>query len=129
MAKSYMLGLYIHVPFCSAICNYCNFNRGLFDAALKARYVDALVSEIERAGWQQETPHETSSEMLERAHAYYDNPTFKNMMNEYVLKVWRIKNAWLEVGLYRNHSAGEIFQGRTLTDNVYTINLSIVQDE
>ena len=41
-----MLGLYIHVPFCSAICNYCNFNRGLFDADLKARYVDALVTEI-----------------------------------------------------------------------------------
>src|ERR1700733_4686749 len=41
-----MLGLYVHVPFCSAICNYCNFNRGLFDADLKARYVDALVSEI-----------------------------------------------------------------------------------
>jgi putative oxygen-independent coproporphyrinogen III oxidase len=45
-----MLGLYIHIPFCSAICNYCNFNRGLFDAALKARYVDALVGEITRAG-------------------------------------------------------------------------------
>jgi oxygen-independent coproporphyrinogen III oxidase len=43
------LGLYVHVPFCSAICNYCNFNRGLFDAELKARYVDALVAEIERA--------------------------------------------------------------------------------
>ena len=41
-----MLGLYIHIPFCSAICNYCNFNRGLFDADLKARYVDALVAEI-----------------------------------------------------------------------------------
>src|SRR5207248_4096391 len=41
-----MLGLYLHIPFCSAICNYCNFNRGLFDAALKARYVDALVREI-----------------------------------------------------------------------------------
>jgi oxygen-independent coproporphyrinogen-3 oxidase len=39
-------GLYVHVPFCSAICNYCNFNRGLFDADLKARYVDALVREI-----------------------------------------------------------------------------------
>src|SRR6266508_3195318 len=45
-----MLGLYIHVPFCSAICNYCNFNRGLFDAALKERYVDALLAEITRAG-------------------------------------------------------------------------------
>src|SRR5215468_8183284 len=41
-----MLGLYVHVPFCSAICNYCNFNRGLFDADLKARYVDALIAEI-----------------------------------------------------------------------------------
>src|SRR5205823_7212935 len=43
-----MIGLYIHVPFCSAICNYCNFNRGLFDAGLKEQYVDALVSEIGR---------------------------------------------------------------------------------
>jgi oxygen-independent coproporphyrinogen-3 oxidase len=45
-----MLGLYIHVPFCGAICNYCNFNRGLFDAALKERYLGALLAEIERAG-------------------------------------------------------------------------------
>ncbi|MBI3403407.1 MAG: radical SAM family heme chaperone HemW [Acidobacteria bacterium] len=44
------LGLYIHIPFCSAICNYCNFNRGLFDADLKTRYVDALVTEIGRVG-------------------------------------------------------------------------------
>jgi oxygen-independent coproporphyrinogen III oxidase len=42
------LGLYLHVPFCSAICNYCNFNRGLFDADLKRQYVDAVRHEIER---------------------------------------------------------------------------------
>ena len=41
-----MLGLYLHIPFCSSICNYCNFNRGLFDADLKVRYVDALEREI-----------------------------------------------------------------------------------
>ena len=41
-----MLGLYVHIPFCSAICNYCNFNRGLFDAELKARYVEALLAEM-----------------------------------------------------------------------------------
>lgn len=45
-----MLGLYLHVPFCSAICNYCNFNRGLFDLALKARYVEALITEIGASG-------------------------------------------------------------------------------
>jgi len=40
------LGLYIHVPFCAAICNYCNFNRGLYDESLKVRYVDAVCREI-----------------------------------------------------------------------------------
>ena len=44
-----MLGLYLHIPFCSAICNYCNFNRGLFDQQLKDRYVSALETEIRRA--------------------------------------------------------------------------------
>jgi oxygen-independent coproporphyrinogen III oxidase len=39
------LGLYIHVPFCAAICHYCNFNRGLLDETLKRRYVGAAVAE------------------------------------------------------------------------------------
>jgi oxygen-independent coproporphyrinogen III oxidase len=45
-----MLGLYLHIPFCSSICNYCNFNRGLFDPRLKDRYVPALIAEITAAG-------------------------------------------------------------------------------
>ena len=43
------LGVYVHIPFCSAICNYCNFNRGLYDEALKTRYVAALRQEIAAA--------------------------------------------------------------------------------
>ena len=43
------LGLYIHVPFCSAVCRYCNFNRGLFDRGLKDRYVRSVTSEIRSA--------------------------------------------------------------------------------
>jgi oxygen-independent coproporphyrinogen-3 oxidase len=42
-------GLYIHIPFCAAICNYCNFNRGLLDEAVKRQYVESLVQEIRRA--------------------------------------------------------------------------------
>ena len=45
-----MLGLYVHIPFCSAICNYCNFNRGLFDEALKQQYVRALQQAIAGQG-------------------------------------------------------------------------------
>src|SRR5688572_31401160 len=43
------LGLYLHIPFCQAICSYCNFNRGLLDVELKRRYVQALELEIRRA--------------------------------------------------------------------------------
>lgn len=45
-----MLGLYVHIPFCASICNYCNFNRGLFDRDLKDRYLAALLGEIAEAG-------------------------------------------------------------------------------
>jgi len=44
-----VLGLYVHIPFCAAICNYCNFNRGLFEPGLKDRYVAALLEEIRGA--------------------------------------------------------------------------------
>jgi oxygen-independent coproporphyrinogen-3 oxidase len=65
-----MLGLYVHVPFCAAICNYCNFNRGLFDAAQKARYVDALLAEIAGApgdpgpGLPVEAPRATAADTI-----------------------------------------------------------------
>lgn len=52
------LGLYLHVPFCAAICNYCNFNRGLLDEALKRQYVEALAADIRRAA-EPATPADT----------------------------------------------------------------------
>ncbi len=42
-------GLYLHIPFCEAICHYCNFTRGMLDEAVKRAYVSALISEIARA--------------------------------------------------------------------------------
>lgn len=49
LAKEMSLGLYVHVPFCAAICRYCNFNRGVFDAGLAAKYVRAVTGEIASA--------------------------------------------------------------------------------
>jgi oxygen-independent coproporphyrinogen-3 oxidase len=43
-----VIGIYLHIPFCAAICNYCNFNRGLHDDGLRRRYVDALITDIRR---------------------------------------------------------------------------------
>ena len=39
-------GIYVHIPFCAAICNYCNFNRGLHDESVRQRYVDAVIADI-----------------------------------------------------------------------------------
>ena len=39
-------GLYIHVPFCSKKCNYCDFYSFKAEAGLKERYVRALIREI-----------------------------------------------------------------------------------
>lgn len=44
------LGIYLHIPFCEAICNYCNFNRELLRTDVKRRYLAALAREIESAG-------------------------------------------------------------------------------
>ena len=57
-----MFGLYLHIPFCSSICNYCNFNRGLYDETLKSQYVTALLQEIARA-----RPYDVDSTHLSQA--------------------------------------------------------------
>ncbi len=61
------LGLYLHIPFCSAICSYCNFNRGLLDEALARRYVSALEREIRAAGGRESTaegaPHRVARQV------------------------------------------------------------------
>jgi oxygen-independent coproporphyrinogen-3 oxidase len=39
-------GLYIHIPFCSSRCSYCDFATGLYQQELAERYVRALVADI-----------------------------------------------------------------------------------
>jgi oxygen-independent coproporphyrinogen-3 oxidase len=41
--------LYIHVPFCRAICTYCDFAKLVGDPALQSRYLTALKQEIAHA--------------------------------------------------------------------------------
>ena len=45
-------GLYVHVPFCSSRCSYCDFATGLYKRELAEAYVCALVSEIRSSRYQ-----------------------------------------------------------------------------
>ena len=44
-------GLYLHIPFCSSRCSYCDFATGLYQAELAERYVNALVTEIRSSSY------------------------------------------------------------------------------
>ncbi len=47
-----MAGIYIHLPFCSSICLYCDFYSEVQERELRRDYLDALKSEIsERANY------------------------------------------------------------------------------
>jgi len=44
------VGLYIHFPFCTKRCGYCDFFSSVYDEAVVRRYVDALCSELTLLG-------------------------------------------------------------------------------
>ena len=48
-------GVYVSWPFCAQKCTYCNFASGVFSRELEHEYLDALLREMDAAGWE-ETP-------------------------------------------------------------------------
>lgn len=47
-------GLYVHIPFCSSRCSYCDFATGLYQADLAERYVSGLIKEIQASQYTNE---------------------------------------------------------------------------
>ena len=46
------LGLYVHIPFCKSICNFCPYCKTTYSEGLCSRYIDALIREIHMTGEQ-----------------------------------------------------------------------------
>ena len=44
------LGLYVHIPFCSRICNFCPYCKVPYSKEQCDRYMDALLREIALVG-------------------------------------------------------------------------------
>lgn len=55
------LGLYVHIPFCSSICNFCPYCKIVYSKELCNRYIDRLIKEIHMAGNQIEGRKEVTS--------------------------------------------------------------------
>lgn len=46
------LGLYVHIPFCKSICDFCPYCKVRYSADLCDKYIDALIKEIHIVGGQ-----------------------------------------------------------------------------
>ena len=44
------LGLYVHIPFCRSICNFCPYCKVKYQSDLCDKYIDALIKEIHLVG-------------------------------------------------------------------------------
>ena len=44
------LGLYVHIPFCKSICNFCPYCKVRYSKELCDRYIDSLIREIHLVG-------------------------------------------------------------------------------
>ena len=55
------LGLYVHIPFCKSICNFCPYCKVKYTKELCDRYIDALIHEIHLVGNQHNGRKETTS--------------------------------------------------------------------
>ena len=54
-------GLYVHIPFCKSICNFCPYCKVKYSKALCDRYIDALLREIRLVGKQHSGKKTTTS--------------------------------------------------------------------
>lgn len=46
------LGLYVHIPFCKSLCNFCPYCKVRYSKELCDKYIDALIKEIHLVGKQ-----------------------------------------------------------------------------
>lgn len=55
------LGLYVHIPFCRSICNFCPYCKVLYSKELCSHYIDTLLKEIHMVGRQSSTKKAVTS--------------------------------------------------------------------
>ena len=55
------LGIYVHIPFCKSICNFCPYCKVRYSEELCDKYIDALIKEIHMVGSQHQGKKKVTS--------------------------------------------------------------------
>ncbi len=48
--KTDNLGLYVHIPFCRSLCEFCPYCKVIYDRELASNYIESLLKEIDMVG-------------------------------------------------------------------------------
>ena len=60
-AECESLGLYVHIPFCEKICNFCPYCKEVYSKEKCDKYIDSLLQEIRMVGSQYPDKKEVTS--------------------------------------------------------------------
>ena len=82
-------GLYIHIPFCSQICSYCDFAKLYYQEDLANKYIDEVIKEIEEKNCREissiyiggGTPTSLNAKQLKKLLSYLDNHFYHENMS------------------------------------------------
>ncbi len=58
------LGLYVHIPFCESICNFCPYCKEIYTKEKCDAYIDALIKEIHMVGRQTWNSHKADDDRV-----------------------------------------------------------------
>ena len=153
--KDKLQALYVHIPFCSKICTYCDFYKMVAKPKNKIQYVDYLVKEIDLkkslfndistvyigGGTPSSLPHESLDKLLSTLWENLDfkkvteftieaNPNDINKEFIYLIKKHHINRVSLGVQSFntRNHTAEDAINAIKLLQNsgIKNINADII---
>ena len=74
-----MRGIYIHIPFCRKICNYCDFYKMVVSDGFKKEYINYLIEDLKYTINKYDL-----KEVLDACHYYYEQ-TGRRITFEYSL--------------------------------------------
>ena len=124
MKKNKVQSLYIHIPFCNAICHYCDFPKLQYFRIFAEKYIDKLIQEIEEVVTNKEletiyigggTPTSLDDDLFEKLLSYISNCSKR--VKEYTIEANPESLSENKIKLIKKYGINRISIGVESTDD------------
>ena len=124
MKKNKVQSLYIHIPFCNAICHYCDFPKLQYFRIFAEKYIDKLIQEIEEVVTNKEletiyigggTPTSLDDDLFKKLLSYLSN--YSKRVKEYTIEANPESLSENKIKLIKKYGINRISIGVESTDD------------